>query len=145
MKVSILSLVVLACTLLSSTCKKEPLTTIKEIKLNAVFELKLNEKALISHTNILLELTEINDSRCPVDVQCIWAGNARVKLNVKGLETSDAVLSFCIGQCDNGYHEADTLAIRYQNQAYTIILSEVNPYPGKGAENKVAVFTIKKE
>ncbi|MGH8062660.1 MAG: hypothetical protein ACREO7_11695 [Pseudoxanthomonas sp.] len=40
------------------------------------------QKAVIADESLTVELTEINDSRCPAKVTCIWAGHAAVTLQV---------------------------------------------------------------
>lgn len=40
------------------------------------------QQAVIAGTSLTVQLTEINDSRCPVKVTCIWAGHAAVTLQV---------------------------------------------------------------
>jgi len=140
----ILAILLPGCLLVASTCKKDDLPGLSSVQLDTPFEIALNERTIIHGSNTVIKITEINDSRCPADVQCFWAGDSKVKLNVTGLDVVNTVLNFCLGQCDDRYREADTVAIQYQNQAYSIILSAVNPYPGKGHQEKTAVFTIRK-
>ncbi len=40
------------------------------------------QKITIADEPLAVELTEINDSRCPAKVTCIWAGHAAVTLQV---------------------------------------------------------------
>ena len=40
------------------------------------------QKTVIADESLTVELVEINDSRCPVKVTCIWAGHAAVTLQV---------------------------------------------------------------
>ena len=40
------------------------------------------QQTVIADESLTVELTEINDSRCPVKVTCIWAGHATVTLQV---------------------------------------------------------------
>jgi hypothetical protein len=40
------------------------------------------QKTVIAGESLTVELTEINDSRCPAKVTCIWAGHATVTLQV---------------------------------------------------------------
>jgi len=40
------------------------------------------QKTVIGDESLTVELTEINDSRCPAKVTCIWAGHAAVTLQV---------------------------------------------------------------
>jgi hypothetical protein len=45
------------------------------------FVLKPGQTIAIQHTNIKITFDSVlNDSRCPIDVNCVWAGNAEVKL-----------------------------------------------------------------
>ena len=40
------------------------------------------QQTVIADESLTIELTEINDSRCPAKVTCIWAGHATVTLQV---------------------------------------------------------------
>jgi hypothetical protein len=40
------------------------------------------QKVVIADASLTVELVEINDSRCPAKVTCIWAGHAAVTLQV---------------------------------------------------------------
>lgn len=66
--------------------------------------------------SIKLTITEINDSRCPSDVVCIWQGEAIVKLKVEADITNIIELS----TFDN---QTDTVG------SYSISLINVSPYP----------------
>lgn len=133
----------LVLTLLASTCKDEEMAGIK-VDLNSPFGIGINKKASLRESNIAMEIIAITDNRCPVDVQCFSAGDAKVKVNMSGIEPGITELNFCIGQCGNRYQKADTVSLQHQNQAYQLILTEVNPYPGTGNKKKTAVFSIKK-
>ncbi|MBS3134137.1 hypothetical protein J4214_02805 [Candidatus Woesearchaeota archaeon] len=51
--------------------------------LGAEFELKVNQEAVINSENIRIKFLEIlEDSRCPRDVQCIWAGQIKILVNI---------------------------------------------------------------
>ncbi len=70
-----------------------------------------------SNNNLLkFKITEINDSRCPSDVVCIWAGKTDVKIEVESPVTGTIVLS----TYDN---PVDTVG----NFSFKII--DVLPYP----------------
>jgi hypothetical protein len=71
------AIAVLACVM---GCASAPLTVSPETD----FTLRVNELATLSGTNITLRVDSVvGDSRCPVDVQCVWAGNAGVWLLLK--------------------------------------------------------------
>ena len=45
------------------------------------FTLKVEQEKVVPGTRIKVKFIElIEDSRCPTDVQCVWAGNAKIKL-----------------------------------------------------------------
>lgn len=52
-------------------------------QLNQPFALKLNQSAAIASEKLKLTYaTLLEDSRCPADAQCIWAGQVRVRIEV---------------------------------------------------------------
>lgn len=56
----------------------------KNVKLDQEFSLKADEKAIIKTEAFEIEFLSVaEDSRCPPGVDCIWAGNARVKVSLK--------------------------------------------------------------
>ena len=60
-----------------TACASAPLTVSPETD----FTLRVNELATLAGTNISVRVDSVvSDSRCPVDVQCVWAGNAAVWL-----------------------------------------------------------------
>ncbi|NEU08205.1 hypothetical protein GZH53_07770 [Flavihumibacter sp. R14] len=130
------------CTLVASTCKKDGLPAPQDVELNSPFKIPLNGKVLINSENIELRVSEITDSRCPKNVQCVWAGNAKVKLNVRRPEAPDKQYSFCIGQCETRYQKADTLQIEYEDKPYNLILTDVKPAPGTEQGTKSAVLIL---
>ncbi|MCJ8153170.1 hypothetical protein MKJ01_05270 [Chryseobacterium sp. SSA4.19] len=64
------------------------------------------------------------DSRCPKDVNCIWAGAAVAQVEVMGTATRPMTLS--LATTDNKGRNYSTSA---EFNGYTITLAEVNPYP----------------
>jgi hypothetical protein len=64
------------------------------------------------------------DSRCPKEVNCIWAGVAVAEIEVMGTATRPMTLS--LASMDNkgrNYHQSADF------NGYRITLTEVNPYP----------------
>jgi hypothetical protein len=58
-----------------------PPPTIKEFSLDEPFTLFVRQKAQVAELQIQF-LGVSQDSRCPVDVECVWAGNAQITLRV---------------------------------------------------------------
>jgi hypothetical protein len=79
-------------------------------------DFKINEEYHSSDNSLVFSITEINDSRCPSDVVCVWAGKADVKIMVEQPVAGTIILS----TYDN---QADTVG----NYSFKII--DVLPYP----------------
>jgi hypothetical protein len=53
-------------------------------RLGEEFDLRVNETAYIADTRLSVQVVAVpEDSRCPTDVVCVWAGNARVSLALR--------------------------------------------------------------
>jgi hypothetical protein len=71
-----------------ATCGGSP----TEVALNEEFELLLGQSVRVAGRSTVLTFERVReDSRCPVDVTCVWAGNAVVVLRVGGDHPSTAV------------------------------------------------------
>ncbi len=87
----ITALLISACFIISCgyACKKQP----KEIdmqkdtitaSLDSGFQLMHNQTASIGSENLSVKFVNVaEDSRCPVGVECIWAGQAKIELEIK--------------------------------------------------------------
>ena len=67
-----------------------------QVQTNREFEIAVGQEARLQGTDIVLRFGGVaNDSRCPSDVQCVWAGNAVVGLSLRQGEgpATDAVLN----------------------------------------------------
>lgn len=62
----------------------------------------------------------VSDSRCPVDANCIWAGNADVALSVTYGKELEAI----------NLNTNPEMEVEKSIFGYTIKLINVNPYPG---------------
>jgi hypothetical protein len=60
-------------------------------RLGEAFDIRIGETAYIADTRLSIRLDSVpEDSRCPSDVQCPWAGNARVALTLRDGPNTDA-------------------------------------------------------
>jgi hypothetical protein len=49
------------------------------------FSLPLGKTATVNGTSVRITFNRVaDDSRCPLDVQCVWAGDAKIELTVAG-------------------------------------------------------------
>ena len=53
------------------------------------FKLALGERVRLPGGDLLEFTGALEDSRCPPDVQCVWAGQARVAFTVTGAQTTE--------------------------------------------------------
>jgi hypothetical protein len=76
----------LAAGVLSAACSgrlSPPSAT--RVPLGREFTLGVGQSVMVDDTGLRLSLKGVqNDSRCPVDVQCVWEGDAAVSVDVAG-------------------------------------------------------------
>ncbi|QMU30806.1 hypothetical protein [Adhaeribacter radiodurans] len=124
-------------------CDKEELPAAKSGKLNQEVEIALNETLELTTTSdnntdtdkVRVHLAEINESRCPKNVNCIRYGNAIIRLWLeKDQERSDTA-ALVIGEAlptdtrKLRLRSADTTLVTVANTQYQVILTSVLPYP----------------
>jgi len=86
---------------------------------NEDFTLTVGESIAVQGTPITIRfLGVLEDSRCPVNADCIWAGNARVELELRGLD-APATLSL------NSFNGAKEVVYG----SYRVRLVELVPVP----------------
>lgn len=96
----------------------------------ASVSLGLNQSARLS-TGVMVQVDSIQDSRCPLNAYCIWAGQAKVRLQVS--KNQDAkTLQLALGPDPNGSYKnrLDSTTVVLSHEAYKVILKSVTPYPG---------------
>lgn len=97
----------------------------KTAPFNTPFELKLDEKVFLpkARKELSVSLVNINDNRCPENVQCVTAGSATAEIKLTSKAGSEAVTKLVLDQSPNA---SDTIAVILDETNYSIILSEVN-------------------
>ena len=67
----------------ASGCEKEDITTTMDFDLNENVEVKYEQLASLNDLDLKLMVVEVlEDSRCPKDALCVWAGQVRLNLEV---------------------------------------------------------------
>ena len=86
----------LACGTSKAVTSESPATT--EVAVDNEFELAPGQAAAFAALGLTVRFYSVtNDSRCPRDVQCVWAGNAKVLVTLKrtgGVAYQSALNSF---------------------------------------------------
>ena len=85
--------------------------SVGEVPLDTAFALQFGETVTVAATDLTLTFTDVADSRCPVNITCVWQGEVTVHLLVNG----------------------DPVSVKAPGTAslagYVIEVREVNPYP----------------
>ncbi|MBI5914845.1 MAG: hypothetical protein HY842_05670 [Bacteroidetes bacterium] len=125
MKKIIFSALVLATFLFA--CKKDDNPNIKTVQLNQPFTLVVNQTAVLAADGwgiTLLEITE--DSRCPTNVQCFWAGRVVAEFRVQ--KDGEELIKTLT---DNPTSDL-SLSSEFFALGHLVKLVEVAPYPDGG-------------
>ncbi|MBC7572511.1 MAG: hypothetical protein H7319_22680 [Spirosoma sp.] len=98
-------------------------------------------------SGVIVRVDSIRDSRCPSDAVCIWEGNATISLLVSVPSDSTRV-KLILGPDPSKKiaGNSDSMGIQLDNQAYKVILRDVNPYPTTTnlSQAKTAVVQVSK-
>lgn len=77
-------------------------TTTKNIKLNTEFSLFAEQKGYLKTDKLNIEFVKVlEDSRCPEDVDCVWAGSAKVQIKVSKGKSATQVFELNTNQAPN--------------------------------------------
>lgn len=96
------------------SCNSENVTDTFSFNLEKSFQ--IGDAYFSPDHSLQFQITEINDSRCPSDVICVWQGEAVVKIEVKSPLT---------GTLELNTHNNLTDTIGF----YSFELVDVSPYP----------------
>lgn len=93
---------------------------IVDVPLSQPFDLKVGEQVTIAGESVDIGFAEIlNDSRCPRDVQCVWAGAATITVWVEKKPRARETLTLRVPNADE--------PVTYEQ--YSVSLKDVKPYP----------------
>jgi uncharacterized Zn finger protein len=96
----------------------------KTVRLNQSFVLRVGQEVLVAEQQLSVKFVSVpEDSRCPKGVNCIWAGNVRVQLQVTKAKSKPVKVELSLNPRDFPDGEAADCG------NYTIKLVKVDPYP----------------
>lgn len=102
-----------------------------QVQTDRQFDLMAYQEAVVEGTSLRIRFNTVsNESRCPSDVQCVWAGNAIVSLTLtsSGNQSGSATLN-------------TTLDPKFADYAgYRITLVSLKPYPKSGSNIPTADY-----
>jgi hypothetical protein len=120
----LISVVILCCALpsFSFAGRGDSAASKKTPRLGSEFELRVGQSVSLYKRRLSIRFVAVaDDSRCPSDVTCVWAGNARVQLQVSNGRTSKTLTL-----------NSNTTAPPPSDgsfKGYTLKLLSLNPYP----------------
>lgn len=86
---------------------------------------KKSTAVTIPGQSLTVKVLEVNESRCPINVDCIQAGSADIQLSISdGSNEANVPVSFKNASKASGHQ---TFALAKQN--YSLVVHEVLPYP----------------
>ena len=107
-------------------------------QLNSPITLHVNESTFLETENLQITLDSIDDSRCPTDVTCIWAGEAKANLSLMHNEQFE---NLTLSTMEKSYTSSF--------DGYLFSLLKVDPYPVSTANvtdaDYLATILISKE
>jgi hypothetical protein len=101
---------------------------------------KIGLGTTVTNDGVKIQFEEVlEDSRCPANVQCVWAGQARVKVNISGPDMPEEALELIVGKKDK-----DVLCIL---DGYVMKAMSLAPYPDttNGKNKKYVLFILKEK
>ncbi|CAN5847583.1 hypothetical protein BH24BAC1_BH24BAC1_20920 [soil metagenome] len=117
------------------------------VHLGQEFTLEINRTAGLSvpangqAADLKVHFGQLQDSRCPTDVNCITAGSAEITLTFHHPGGQSQVVSLCLGECAagpgsaRGFRQEDKAEVPVGNETYDVLLKEVSPYPSGNQES----------
>lgn len=127
----------------NSSCSKQSIENIRTAEYDNLFELSTEEQVILPKASkeIMISLNSINDSRCPKDIQCVWAGNATVELTIMAESGAKASAVLCLGDCKDKNGSA---RINLDSKNYLVTLSAVTTSETSAQTKSKASLIIKK-
>lgn len=107
-------------------------TKIINIKLNKEFSLAARQKAYVKTDKLTVEFVSVlDDSRCPTDVDCVWAGSAKVQIKVSKGKMAAQIFEL------NTNLEPKTITY----QGYEIEITHLMPAPKSDVDMKSVIYS----
>lgn len=99
---------------------------------------RLNKQAKASRSKLTIKFVAVEDSRCPQDVNCVWAGNAKVTVKITNRRGESKIFDLNTN--------LDAKSVKFDG--YEIKLGNVTPYPRSNVRinpsGYTASFTVTK-
>jgi len=95
----------------------------------------MNELIIFDNEDLKIELLSVEDSRCPIDVSCVWAGDALIHMSVR---SNDDTAEFKL----NSNPTVDGAITEVELFGYLITLIDISPEPKSTNEIELEDYVI---
>ena len=99
---------------------------------------RINNQKSVMRDRLRIKFVSVEDSRCPADANCVWAGNAKVTIKVTNAKGKSQTFDLNTNLQDK--------SARFDG--YEITLGSVSPFPSSNVRinrnGYTASFTVKK-
>ena len=137
MKKIIFSAIVITAFLVA--CKKDDNSNEKTVQLNQAFTLVVNQTAELASDGMKITLLGITeDSRCPINTNCLWAGRVIAEFKVE--KAGEELIKTLTDNPEND----PSLSTSFTAFGHLVKLEEVTPYPD-GSPIAQADYVVKIE
>lgn len=106
-----------------------------QTKANENFQLKINQTAYLQSENLKITLLNVQDSRCPSGVVCLWEGVARTWVNI--LQDNQNLGNFNLTSRN---FQSGLGVLQFKN--YALKLVDVEPYPQRGQSIALSNYSV---
>jgi len=108
---------------------------------NIIIKVALGETVTIDETQFYFKRI-VEDSRCPKEARCIWAGRIKIEVEVLNKDNTKDLKTVLLG----ALHPNETSGKQiFENDLYSINAVEVSPYPEKSVLDNTTLYTLKLE
>jgi hypothetical protein len=110
------------------------------VNFNEKITLAVNQPKAVggAGNEVSIKVNNIQDSRCPKDVVCVWEGYVDVEFLLFNSQNQQTAFTLCLGRCD-AINKSSALNVALGSENYKITLFEVSE-----GENAKVVFAIEK-
>ncbi|KAA3440181.1 hypothetical protein [Rufibacter hautae] len=126
--------------LLTGCAQTENLTSTEEAVFTQGANLTLQLQKPVAIGDLTLNLQKVDESRCPINANCVRAGSAITYLQLQDTRGNSTTKVLYLGDPltvpDNrGFRDADTVNATLGSKTYRLILTEVLPFPNTTDQN----------
>jgi hypothetical protein len=137
--------VVVTCLLLLSGCasvKQDPARAgMRAVKFGDEFSLALGESVDFTQKGVIINFNKvIEDSRCPMNVRCVWEGNARIAVEIMEFGGDSRAMDVTGSTLE--LNTSSRFAMRERYGDFVLELRRLEPMPVAGAQNPGYIATL---